>query len=511
MPTAYSYLRFSTPEQMNGDSFRRQTALAQEYCSQAGLTLDTSVTYSDLGVSAFRGKNAETGRLAEFLEAVKSGLVQGGSYLLVESLDRVSRQAARKALRVLEAICDEGITVVTLNDCKQYTREALDSDPMALIMSLLVFIRANEESVMKSRRLKSAWVGKRLKVKDGVPLTTKCPGWLFWSPEQQRWQLHRERAQVVRRIFQLASKGVGSHSIAEQLNRDKVPVFGCGTQWHRSYINKLLDESPAVIGTYVPHTMEYVEGRKLRKPLQGIAGYFPACVDRMVYERVRAMRTKTASPLRGCAKQVYNIFGGLVRCGRCGGPMNLQNKGISKSAQGTTGLRYVVCTQARYGVACKYTAVRYDAIEEAFLRDAGRILGLAPAAQEDFESSHEQLRVEISSLETAMDNLTDGYEKTREPKLLERIREVREELDGKRERLGELERVMESTRGPLVARRIQDLQKALKEPVLPRGVTNATIRALFSGLSVHPDSGVATLAWRHGGESQFMFGFEATP
>ncbi len=30
-PRAYSYLRFSTPEQMKGDSFRRQTGLAEAY------------------------------------------------------------------------------------------------------------------------------------------------------------------------------------------------------------------------------------------------------------------------------------------------------------------------------------------------------------------------------------------------------------------------------------------------------------------------------------------------
>src|SRR5919202_870899 len=97
-PKAFSYLRFSTPEQMKGDSFRRQAVLAQEYASRHGLDLDTDLTFRDLGVSAFRGKNAETGRLGDFLQAVADGLVPPGSFLLVESLDRISRQAARKAL-----------------------------------------------------------------------------------------------------------------------------------------------------------------------------------------------------------------------------------------------------------------------------------------------------------------------------------------------------------------------------------------------------------------------------
>ena len=60
-PKAYSYVRFSTPDQMKGNSFERQTAKAAEYASAHGLDLDTTLTFRDLGVSAYRSKNAETG------------------------------------------------------------------------------------------------------------------------------------------------------------------------------------------------------------------------------------------------------------------------------------------------------------------------------------------------------------------------------------------------------------------------------------------------------------------
>ncbi|MEE8276972.1 MAG: recombinase family protein, partial [Alphaproteobacteria bacterium] len=113
---AYSYVRFSTPEQQRGDSWRRQTAMAQEYAKQHGLELDQSVTFEDLGVSGYRGSNVATGKLGAFFEAVESGLVEAGSYLLVENLDRISRRTPRKAARVLEDIVELGITVVTLSD-----------------------------------------------------------------------------------------------------------------------------------------------------------------------------------------------------------------------------------------------------------------------------------------------------------------------------------------------------------------------------------------------------------
>lgn len=45
MVKAYSYLRFSTPEQMKGDSFRRQREMAEAYARTHGYELDTSLTF----------------------------------------------------------------------------------------------------------------------------------------------------------------------------------------------------------------------------------------------------------------------------------------------------------------------------------------------------------------------------------------------------------------------------------------------------------------------------------
>ena len=80
---AFSYIRFSTAEQAKGDSFRRQTELAERYAATHNLQLDRELTFRDLGISAFTGENAATGALAAFLEAVHKGIVPKGSVLLV--------------------------------------------------------------------------------------------------------------------------------------------------------------------------------------------------------------------------------------------------------------------------------------------------------------------------------------------------------------------------------------------------------------------------------------------
>jgi DNA invertase Pin-like site-specific DNA recombinase len=99
-----------------GDSLRRQTEAAREYATRHGLDLDEELTFRDLGVAAFRGRNVEVGALGAFLAAVREGLVAEGSYLLVESLDRVSRQTAWDAADTMRDIVRAGVNVVDLGD-----------------------------------------------------------------------------------------------------------------------------------------------------------------------------------------------------------------------------------------------------------------------------------------------------------------------------------------------------------------------------------------------------------
>lgn len=80
MSTSYSYIRFSTPDQIKGDSLRRQLDASQRYVEQHGLTLDTTLNMRDLGVSAFRGDNSTSGALGTFITAIDSGQVAPGSY-----------------------------------------------------------------------------------------------------------------------------------------------------------------------------------------------------------------------------------------------------------------------------------------------------------------------------------------------------------------------------------------------------------------------------------------------
>jgi DNA invertase Pin-like site-specific DNA recombinase len=149
MSKAFSYTRMSTAEQLKGDSLRRQLELSRAYAAANGLTLVEADELQDIGVSAYRGANVAEGALGRFLEAVKSKKIEAGSFLLIESLDRLSRQAVLKSLGVFTDLINSGVKIVTLADQKVYTA---DTDFADLIVSIVTMSRGHEEFKMKSVR-----------------------------------------------------------------------------------------------------------------------------------------------------------------------------------------------------------------------------------------------------------------------------------------------------------------------------------------------------------------------
>ena len=155
-PKAYSYIRFSSPEQEEGDSLRRQLEASQKYAEQHRLELDTTLNMKDLGLSAFKGFHKTKGALGKFLQLVEAGRIDSGSVLIVENLDRLSRQHVLEALTQFISIIKAGIRLVTLQDGMEYSTESIDKNWTQLIISITYMARAYEESDTKSKTNQSS-------------------------------------------------------------------------------------------------------------------------------------------------------------------------------------------------------------------------------------------------------------------------------------------------------------------------------------------------------------------
>lgn len=355
-PIAYSYVRISTEAQKQGDGIRRQTELSRRYAGEHGLHLDEQFRLTDDGVSAFKGDNAATGALGRFLLAVESGRVPTGSYLLVESLDRLSRDKIDAAMQLFLGITRKGVNIVTLSDQQVY--RAGQTNLPQLIYSIVVMSRANEESQMKSLRVGAAWKQKRENAAT-KKLTKMAPYWLQLSPDGLAFEPVPDRVNTVKRIFKLSTEGVGTYSIVKTLNRDGVAPFGKSHGWNESYIEKIV-KNRAVLGEYQPHSR--VDGK--RRPVGDVVkGYYPAIISEDEFFAAQAAR-RARSTFKGGRKghELKNLFTHIAQCSYCGAPMRMVDKG-----QGPRGGRYLVCSAGARGMECSTKGWRYSDFEQSFL------------------------------------------------------------------------------------------------------------------------------------------------
>ncbi len=389
MTKAYSYIRFSTPEQAQGDSLRRQTAKAEAWAQQRGLVLDNSLR--DLGVSAFHGANRTTGALKSFLEMVEDGRIQRGSYLIVESLDRLSRETVIDAATRLFALIQAGIIVVTLSDGQEYSSERLRQDWTPLIISLAVMARAHDESRIKSERVGEAWQQKKEKArKEGKPLTPRCPEWL--EVRDGAFVERPERVALVRRVFQETIDGFGRREIVRRLNSEGISPFRGGKGWHTSSIAKVI-QSRAVLGEYQPHTGTH-RNRNRKPEGDPILNYYPAIVDNGIFLRAQGAtqgRRQNAAGRKGISGS--HLFQGIAKCAHCSGPMHIINKG--KPPKGGI---YLACSANIRNAGCDNNRRwRIDMLEPLLLAAIDMLDQTAFSGQ---DNDLKQLRAQTEALRT---------------------------------------------------------------------------------------------------------------
>jgi DNA invertase Pin-like site-specific DNA recombinase len=428
MTSAYSYIRFSRPEQMRGDSLRRQLEKARAWAAERGLTLADSLR--DLGVSAFRGRHRTEGALSRFLDLVNTGKVPRGSYLIVESLDRVSREKVREIQPFSLHLINAGIVIVTLADGQEYSAERIDKDPSSLFMSLIVMTRAHEESRIKSQRLSDAWSNKRAKATRQV-VTARVPAWLQVVTNDGVRTIEKipKRVEIVRRIFAECIRGRGKYAICRDLNDGpgKEAAFQV-EEWQPSYVKKLLGNR-AVLGEFQAYRRDE-QGKRVPAG-DPIPDYYPRIIDDVTFHRANAARERRTHAGGRHGETKVPLLQGIVRCATCGARMALQNRG-------ERGGRSYTCSDRRRGLHCENDRNwPVSKVEEMVVRNLGSgDLGDFRDEPEEVASgpSHADLELLIESELKGQANLLElvmqGYETAKERYRASeaRVKELRAQL-----------------------------------------------------------------------------------
>ncbi|MEI9756537.1 recombinase family protein [Enterobacter hormaechei] len=349
-PKLYSYVRFSSVKQREGNSLERQQDTALKIAARYNLELDTTA-FHDLGMSAFKGKNAHEGKLSEFIKQI-GGKVPVGSWLVVENLDRISRDDAWSALDIFKNILSKGIVVVTGMDEKVYKYADVKNNPTDLIISLLMFTRAHDESLTKKNRVEAQ---ARSLIRHNLTREPGTPAKAIESVGQNVWWVDTKSGFVTphpiyftaaQKIIELKQNGETLLGIQRYLNEHypapKKRVYKDQTgqalkpkteQWGKHLIRTFLnptvhgqktftldkrDESGAII--YDSESDEPL------KEIFIIPDYYPALMPEVDYltlsklDRHRAItRNSSKYPAGNPEPEIPLLSGiGILFCGKCG-------------------------------------------------------------------------------------------------------------------------------------------------------------------------------------------------
>jgi hypothetical protein len=183
---------------------------------------------------------------------------------------------------------------------------------------------------------------------------TACPAWLKLTEARTSFLVLPDRANIVRKIFELSIAGLGGYTIAKQLNVKNVPAFGPSPKWDQSTIHNML-RNRATVGEHQPK--RYRNGKEFPEG-EPISNYYPAVIDEALFESAQESRRNNLACGRGRkGRLITNLFAGLLTCAHCGNPVKFHSNGNAKS---------LICTMVLEGNGCHRMAWSYQSFEESF-------------------------------------------------------------------------------------------------------------------------------------------------
>lgn len=260
--------------------------------------------FSDVGKSAF-DLNVERPGFDAAMAMIESGKA---NTLIVWKLDRMSRNAIG-FMRIHDRLQAANAKFLSVKEPWFDT-----SNPIGLVLVMLMSAMAQTESENISLRLKSWHEGRR--IEGHVPLGNRPYGYRRPKREDADWQkggaliVNPDEQGIILEIAERVLGGDGLGAIARDLNARGIPApSGNGNEWSHSAIRKIL-LSPTVAGCFP-------DGKS--------ATSWDAIINT---ETASQLRDTLSDPLRdsryGAQRIPHHLLTNIMRCGRegCGGEMN---------------------------------------------------------------------------------------------------------------------------------------------------------------------------------------------
>ncbi|EKK9973581.1 recombinase family protein [Vibrio natriegens] len=441
----YSYRRFSSLEQEMGSSIQRQEEYAQEIAKEYGLEINKDLVMTDRGLSGFHAEHKTKGALGVFLRLVEDGKIKPGSVLIVESLDRLSREQPFEAQTTISALIKADITVITAADKKVLNKETVSKNPFeTMIFSILESIRSHNESLRKQgfsvdflhRQIKEHLNGNVADVAGAIPF------WVSRKPTEHKkikggFELN-DKAETVREILRLYESGNGLRQISRKLNQNGIKAPKGGDVWGVSTLSSILS-NPSLCGRK-EFELSYLEDGKEVKESHVLDSYFPALISEDEFDNLQAKRKRKASAGRGNRGENVHLLSdyGSKRsiCSECGKSVTTQTQ-----KQKNRSRRRLHCSKHKETEDCCKSIVQ-DYLEDAFLVSVARHIDHNLINQNEDSSAQISVEERLAEIDKELENALEMRlvvkDSKMKVKLESRYKELEAEKDSLSKKNGEL-------------------------------------------------------------------------
>lgn len=353
---AVVYLRLSSKNKSENDSIKNQRAIIDGYLEMKP-EINVFKYYVDDGVSSYREYRPA---FAEMMQDIKYGLI---NTVIVKDISRFGRNYIKTG-EYLETIFPRiGIRFIAIS-------EGIDSldidnkDYEIAIKSLLNHyysqdISVKVKSVVKQKQITGEYVAAR------VPY-----GYMKLFHEGRTiYVLDPEKADVVRKIFEMVLNGVSYYQIAGELNREEIQSPG-GNVWTVKAVSRIVNnrfyigiletgKTESTLGSMKP----FISNEK--QDWIVIDNHHEAIVDTETYEKIQriveAKQDKRLKTKRETKVIRGNIFDKFLYCGNCGRKM--------KKQIWAERIYYVCPKYSETKGACSLKSWREDRIINALIRE----------------------------------------------------------------------------------------------------------------------------------------------
>lgn len=327
------YARFSTDKQRE-TSIEDQARVCRARID--GESWQFVETFSDMETS---GRTLIAGRAgaARMLEAVAAGDV---AVVVLESLDRLARDLVEQE-QLVRRLEHRGLRIVGVNDgydTQNSGRGLMRAVRGAINESYIVELGHKTHRGLAGQIERGFHAGGISYGYRSVVAGVDTRG----MPIGHRLEVDADQARWVRWIFQQYAAGLSCQKIAAQLNELQVPAPGARRRAiaRATWCVSALYGSPAkgsgvlnnelYVGRYIwnrsqwskdPDTRKRVRADRPRSEWKMEAREDLRIVDAPVWDQVRGRMDKPARAggAKGAGRPARSLFGGMLRCGKCGG------------------------------------------------------------------------------------------------------------------------------------------------------------------------------------------------